>query len=123
MADVADGSMAVFKRSLRHVRYHPNSGAKADIPAFRICANFGLMRCSKDALFDHLVSARNSYMNQSTSTQTRSSRLASWGPQLAHSASRASNYLLRRPGCWLMTLFRQTVAVLSVGEQSPHATC
>ena len=32
------GSKAVFKRCLRYVRYHPNSGAKADIPALRICA-------------------------------------------------------------------------------------
>jgi hypothetical protein len=30
---------AVFKRCLRHVRYPPNSGAKADIPALRICAD------------------------------------------------------------------------------------
>jgi hypothetical protein len=30
---------AVFKRCLRHVRYHPNSDARADIPLLRICAN------------------------------------------------------------------------------------
>jgi hypothetical protein len=29
---------AVFKRYLRHVRYHSNSGAKADMPALRIRA-------------------------------------------------------------------------------------
>ena len=37
--NVGCGSTAVFKRCLRHVRYHPNSGAKTDIPALRICAN------------------------------------------------------------------------------------
>ena len=29
---------AVFKQFLHYVRYHPNSGAKADIPALRIWA-------------------------------------------------------------------------------------
>jgi hypothetical protein len=37
------GSEAVFKRCLRHVRYHPNRGAKADIPALRIWATSGLV--------------------------------------------------------------------------------
>src|SRR4029077_7419548 len=32
------GPNAVFKRFLHYVRYHPNSGAKADIPALRIWA-------------------------------------------------------------------------------------
>ena len=35
--DVRFGSTTVFKRCLRHVRYRPNSGAKADIAALRIC--------------------------------------------------------------------------------------
>ena len=30
------GSTAAFERCLCHVRYHPNSGAKADIPGLRI---------------------------------------------------------------------------------------
>ena len=30
---------AVFERSLRYVRYDPNSGAKADIPALLVSAN------------------------------------------------------------------------------------
>jgi hypothetical protein len=29
---------AVLKQRLRHVRYHPSSGAKVDITALRICA-------------------------------------------------------------------------------------
>ena len=32
-------STEVFKRRLRHVRYHPNRGAKADIPALHIWAS------------------------------------------------------------------------------------
>ena len=42
------GSTAVFKRCLRHVRYHPNSGAKADIAALRIWARSRLLHCNKE---------------------------------------------------------------------------
>ena len=34
------GSSAVIRRCPRHVRYNLNSGAKADITALRVCANF-----------------------------------------------------------------------------------
>ena len=46
-------STEVFKRRLRHVRYHPNRGAKADIPALHIWANSR----SRPTLFNHCVGA------------------------------------------------------------------
>jgi hypothetical protein len=42
-----DSTTAVFKRCLRHVRYYPNSGAKADLPGLRICAKLRHKQCSK----------------------------------------------------------------------------